>query len=133
MTPTLIELLEDRLIRDFAGYTIYNRGASYFRGGRVEIVSVNEREATCRVLGTRYYHVSLWSQGNDLNASCTCPHAESGWFCKHMVAASLSVRQYLQRHGSTAWRSVLDNTINEVEKPARRKVSKPYWFFLSLQ
>lgn len=133
MIPTLFELLDARLIRDFAGQTIYNRGAAYYRGGRVEIIAVNEREASCRVLGTRYYLVSLWGQENNLAASCTCPHADSGWFCKHMVAASLSVREYLRRYGATSWRNVLANTISEANQPARRKSPKPYWFFLSLQ
>ena len=133
LIPTLFELLDDRYIRDFAGHTIYNRGAAYYRGHRVEVVSVSDHEASCRVRGTRYYHVDLWSHDNQLMASCTCPYAESGWFCKHMVAAALSVREHLRRYGQTTWRNFLDKTIQEVGKSTRRKTPRPYWFFVSLQ
>lgn len=133
LIQTLYKLLNDRTIRDFAGNTIYSRGTEYFRAGRVEIESVNEEEASCRVRGTRYYYVTLWNQSNELAAMCTCPYADSGWFCKHMVAASLAVRVYLDEIGHVSWRNALANTLQEGEKTSRTKKTKPYWFFLSIQ
>lgn len=83
--------------------------------------------------GTRYYYVQLWNDDNDLGAMCTCPYAESGWFCKHIVAAAMAVRDYLRRYGHTSWRNVLSNTIRDGTHSTRQKSPKPYWFFNSLQ
>ncbi len=133
MNQTLLELLDEKDIRDYAGYQIFNRGTSYYGAGRVEVETVTDNDARCRVRGTRYYYVKLWNHSNELGVTCTCPHAKSGWFCKHMVAAGLAVRDYLIRYGHTSWKVILTNTIQEGLKIAKRKPPKPYWLFFSLQ
>lgn len=133
MNHTLLELLDEKEIRKFAGYKVFDRGSGYYRGGRVEVETVTDEEAFCRVRGTRYYYVNLWNHYDELGATCTCPHAQSGWFCKHMVATGLAVRDYLLSYGHASWKAVLSNTIQEGSETIRPKPSSPYWLFLSLQ
>jgi non-specific serine/threonine protein kinase len=133
VNQTLLELLDVKDIREYAGYQIFSRGEAYYRAGRVEVETATDAEARCRVRGTRYYYVNLWNHFDELGATCTCPYAENGWFCKHMAAASLAVRDYLQRYGQTSWRNVLANTLQERDKSTRQKTPRPFWFFLSLQ
>ena len=133
LAHSILDLLEEKKIRDYAGYQVLCRGLSYYRAGRVEVETATDYEARCRVRGTRYYYVNLWYHNNELGAMCTCPHADSGYFCKHMTASALAVRDYLNRYGNTSWKTVLSNTLQEGVKSSRKKKSKPYWFFISLQ
>lgn len=45
---------------------------------------------TGRVRGTESYQVRLWVEDSELAASCTCPWAAEGNFCKHCVAVGLA-------------------------------------------
>ena len=50
------------------------------------------------VVGTQPYAVGVMLSGASrvaLEASCTCPHAEDGYFCKHQVALALLMRAEL--------------------------------------
>jgi len=94
--------------------------------------SVSEKEAHCRVRGTRYYYVHMWNQDEDLGGSCTCPHVESGWFCKQKTAAALKIMAYGIRYGSSDWQTALTNflSIGPGEMPKKSKIEN--WFFPSL-
>lgn len=129
---TLLDFLTENELRDMAGPSVYQRGHAYFRANRVDIQSADLQEAQCSVRGTRLYRVELWVQSDELDLDCTCPHAESGWFCKHMVAAGLAVHTHLAKLAPSAWRSRFDRMLIE-RKPAAKKASSPYWIFLSLQ
>ncbi len=129
----LSDLVTERHLRDFAGSTIYSRGLSYFRAERVQVKYADAQEAECMVRGTSYYTVSLWlHQGNDLGATCSCPYAANGWFCKHMVAAGLAVADHLEFYGDVLWQPRLDTLMEGLQKKPRKR-SKPYWLFISLQ
>jgi non-specific serine/threonine protein kinase len=125
--------LDEKDVRNFAGYKVYNRGSAYYRSGRVEVETVTDEDAHCRVRGTRYYYVNLWNHYDELGASCTCPYAQSGWFCKHMVAAGLAVGDYLRKFGSVSWKSFLNSTIQESTKSIHKKPPSTFWLFISLQ
>ena len=110
---TLLDFLNETDTRQYGGFNIYRRGLEYYNAGRVKVESADDLEARCRVRGTRDYTVFLWVEENEMTASCTCPFAASGWFCKHMVAASLAARDHLQRYGTSSWRNLLQNTLDE--------------------
>ena len=129
---SLTDFLEENQLRQIAGSNSYERGASYYRGGRVHIQSADLLEAKCKVRGTRLYSVELWVQNNELGLMCNCPYAESGWFCKHMVAAGLAVQAHLKKIAPTEWRARFDRMLTEGSTKAT-KIAKPYWIFLSLQ
>jgi non-specific serine/threonine protein kinase len=130
---TLLHLLTHHNLRAYAGERVYRRGEEYYRLGRVRVDTVDEIEARCSVQGQRLYWVDLYVSHGDLGAMCTCPYADSGWFCKHMVAAGLAVHKHLQEYGASTWRLRLSNVLQG--RAARRSPSpvKPYWLFLSLQ
>lgn len=129
----LDELVTEQNLRDFAGSSIYTRGLAYFRAERVQVRYADEQEAECIVRGTSYYTVTLWlHQGNDLGATCSCPYAANGWFCKHMVAAGLAVADHLEYYEDFLWRPRLDILMEGFQSKSRKK-SKPYWLFISLQ
>ncbi len=127
------DLVTEQNLREFAGSSIFTRGSAYFRADRVEVKYADDQEAECLVRGTSYYTVTLWlHDGNDLGATCSCPYAENGWFCKHMVAAGLAVADYLAFYTDALWRPRLDILIKGLQSKPRKRPN-PYWLFLSLQ
>jgi len=50
---TLVDLLDEKDIRDFAGREIFKRGVAYFRAGRLVVETATNYESRCRVRGTR--------------------------------------------------------------------------------
>ncbi|MGZ8243697.1 SWIM zinc finger family protein [Methylomagnum sp.] len=75
---------------DFAGQTIFSRGETYFRQGAVSRLRDAGGKVSARVEGTELYEVALWTDGEEFNYDCTCPHAAEGNFCKHCVAVGLA-------------------------------------------
>jgi hypothetical protein len=73
-----------------AGERSFARGEEYFESGCVHSLSENLNVITAEVQGTSIYGVRLWAEDGELSASCTCPWAEDGNFCKHCVAVGLA-------------------------------------------
>ena len=69
----------------------YPRGFACYHDGRVETRVDDGPRLEARVRGTMPYVVKLWAEDDTPGWSCTCPAAEDGSFCKHCVAASLSL------------------------------------------
>lgn len=132
MKETLLDYLDERVLRNFAGSAIFARGLSYHRLGKISVLSASLDEAQCLVEGTQLYSVSLAIYQEELAVYCSCPHAESGWFCKHMVAAGLTVQQHLEENSSSRWQSRLNWLLEGAAAP-KKKTPRPYWVFLSLQ
>ena len=129
----LKNLLTERTLKEFAGYSVFSRGAKYFRSDRVQIKYADDQLAECIVRGTSYYTVKLWvHQDDDLGATCSCPYAANGWFCKHMVASGLAIVDYLGFYGDELWRPRLDILLKGIQKKKHRQ-SSLYWLFFSLQ
>ena len=84
------EELSDETLFDFAGRTIFARGAEYFEQGQVTLARDGGGNATFKVEGTQTYSTELYFEDVGLHVDCTCPHAQDGHFCKHMVAAALT-------------------------------------------
>lgn len=82
--------------RDFDS-VIRSRGDTYFRDGRVKIISIHPgQEALFKVHGSQFYQVRLrLGRNKELISSCTCPYFEGGYNCKHAWASLLEAN----RHG----------------------------------
>lgn len=78
-------------VKRLAGPRAYSRGVSYARDRRVERPEVRDGRLKATVRGTMPYLVELWDDGGGPKWSCSCPAAEDGSFCKHCVAAALSL------------------------------------------
>lgn len=84
----LLELASDR--------SIY-RGLSYYRTGAVLSVSFdNKHTITAKVKGSNHevYDVRIDLE-NPRKCKCTCPHAQSRKYCKHMVAVYFYIHPFL--------------------------------------
>lgn len=72
-----------------SGTTSFVRGEDYVR--YVHGLQVKPSQALASIQAKRVYRVELeWSNGA-LGGWCSCPHHESGNFCKHLVAVALAV------------------------------------------
>lgn len=89
------EELTDASLRDMAGEAVFDRGLAYWREDRVELLRDDASSATFEARGSDTYEVELYFEDVGLHVDCTCPHAQDGNFCKHMVAAALVWRQAL--------------------------------------
>ena len=70
---------------------IRERGAQYFRAGKVKLGLVTRDTASARVHGSDQYDVDLVLEGNTVHASCECPYsAQYGDACKHIWAMILA-------------------------------------------
>lgn len=86
--------LETRLTRDslldLAGDRSFQRGEEYVRQGYVQDLMIQDDDAlSARVTGREDYFIDLWTEGDSLQSSCTCPLGMDGIFCKHCVAVGL--------------------------------------------
>lgn len=67
---------------------ILERGMDYYHNDFVKDVNINENTLSALVEGTEPYKVSIILDSDKIiEMKCTCPYAESGKKCKHMVAA----------------------------------------------
>lgn len=109
--PDLDDWITREALRDYAGPAVFQRGESYFREGVVMRLRDEGDKVAARVRGTETYDTELWTEGDELEYYCTCPHAEEGNFCKHCVAvglAFLAERERKKRFDPTEadWRGI---------------------------
>jgi len=76
-------------IKRAAGTRAYERGVDYL--GDVEGLEITGTQITASVYGSSKYQVRLRFGADGLTGDCTCPQGRDGFFCKHCVAAGLSV------------------------------------------
>ncbi len=79
---------------------VRQRGADYFRSGRVRIESGSPSRVVATVRGSSRYTVKLEREGPEIVASCTCPYFDVDT-CKHIWAVVLAAasRGYLEGTG----------------------------------
>ncbi len=71
---------------------ILARGRDYYREGAIrDLASPEEGVFTAIAQGTRPYRVRVEIRGQRTLMDCDCPHARSGWRCKHMAALLFAV------------------------------------------
>lgn len=91
--------LTEVLSNDF-GRAIQQRGAAYFRGGRVRIESGSALRVVATLRGTSRYRVELQREGEQIQALCTCPYFDNA-LCKHIWAVIMAAEaQRLLNDGS---------------------------------
>jgi uncharacterized Zn finger protein len=77
-------------LRERAGDRVFARGEGYFRGGEVEILSLDPARVLARVSGTEDYRVELRGDGKTFSGHCACRAFSDDGFCKHLVAVGLA-------------------------------------------
>jgi uncharacterized Zn finger protein len=88
---SLADVLTLKRVRELAGEKAFARGKAYFQEGAVGLLKEESDRVQASVQGTETYRVTLSATpDNNLEYDCTCPVGDSGDFCKHAVAVSLS-------------------------------------------
>lgn len=76
------------------------RGRAYYKNGRVFDISLfGSNRAVCQVdgdSGEYTVEIEVNKKTGELIFECDCPFADEGNFCKHMVAAALELKDYLE-------------------------------------
>jgi uncharacterized Zn finger protein len=103
-----LSALSDRQLKRLSSDAIFSRAQSYVQEVRdihVPTLATGEQIAAhAKVQGSKRqpYVTRVWINSNDeLEGVCTCPNAEEGYFCKHQVAVSLKLRQFLNNETAT--------------------------------
>ena len=75
------------------------RGRAYYKDGRAwNVELVNAGKAIILVdgdSGEYTVEIEVGKKTGELIFECDCPYADEGNFCKHMVAATLELKDYL--------------------------------------
>ena len=110
------DLLSDMSLYRRAGAKTFHRGVAYAGQGRVQILSVDDHSAHFLVRGTRPmpYKVYLEELDDDLIYHCTCPVGESGAFCKHCVAAAITLRRSLSKEEKAPRKPKWERTVSKL-------------------
>lgn len=100
--------LSDRQLKRLSSDAVFSRAQGYLNEVRdIHVPPVRTGEqiaAQANVKGSkrRPYTTRVWITMKDkLEGECTCPNAEEGYFCKHQVAVSLKLRQFLNNESAT--------------------------------
>lgn len=83
---------DDELI-ERAGPAAFKRGQGYWRAGRIALNKVSATALAGEAHGTETYSLWLKHAKGDWQWDCSCPAADGGGFCKHLVAAVLTARE----------------------------------------
>lgn len=112
---------DDELIA-LAGPAAFKRGQGYWRAGRVALSKVSAMALAGEAHGTETYSLWLKQAKGGWQWDCSCPAADDGALCKHLVAAVLTARE-----------EVLDDVDEGAAPPKRRAKADDLLTFLRAQ
>lgn len=78
-------------LRSVAGHAAFDRGEAYHAAGLASVVTADADEVLAEVRGSELYRVRLRGSGSEMSGDCTCPAFKRDGWCKHLVAAALTV------------------------------------------
>jgi len=102
-----------------AGERSYSRGLEYVDA--VRNLQIGAGEITATVYGTDEYEIVLDLNVDGASGECSCPYGQEGFFCKHLVAAGLTVLRRggdlpQQRAAAAAKAQVLDTWLDGLSR-----------------
>lgn len=98
-------VLSDSALCTAGSGSIYDRALDYANTSSIEVSEEDplpEPALRAFVRGSELYQTEIWIEDDQIAGSCSCPHAEEGWFCKHQTALALLWRQRLAAPPSAA-------------------------------
>jgi len=99
MSASFLDTITAEYIRSISNNSVYSRGLSYRRNGRVHNLSYNNGELAAEVEGseTAPYSVFIFSDEEEIyEMNCECLYASDGETCKHVVATLL---EWIEQRG----------------------------------
>jgi tetratricopeptide (TPR) repeat protein len=110
-------MLSDEELLQLAGAQALQRGRAYHRERRIVLARRDADWIEGEAAGSDLYELCLRRDGGEWVWDCTCPAADDGSFCKHLVAAVLTARD-----GDTA---AVGNSGEPVPAPRKRRAGQP--------
>lgn len=86
-------MLTDAELKELAGAAAFARGRAYHADGRVRLLREGENGIEAEAEGNELYRLWLKRERSEWRWGCSCPAADDGSFCKHLVAAALAWRE----------------------------------------
>lgn len=86
-------MLKDNELLALAGEQAFKRGRGYCRDGRIALSRHDDDGLEGEAEGSETYSLWIKREGADWRWDCSCPAADDGAFCKHLVAAALTARE----------------------------------------
>ena len=82
-----VAMMSDAQLADLAGAGAFTRGREYWRAQRVTLSMHSATALAGEARGSHLYALWLKRKGAYRTWDCSCPAAEDGSLCKHLVAA----------------------------------------------
>lgn len=97
---------------------ILQRGKQYYDAHKVKKLKYTDGRWMASVWGSRVYEVEIdLDADNEIDEmTCTCPHAQSGEYCKHMAAVLMTIEKRQK-----ASRSQIRSAVDSAKKPEEEK------------
>ena len=109
-------MLSDAELKELAGAAAFSRGRGYYADGRVRLLKSGKAQFEAEAEGSETYRLWLKRDGKGWRWDCSCPAADDGGFCKHLVAAVL-----LWRDGNPEPQTEQDDLLDYLRmQPAER-------------
>lgn len=92
MSNSFLDSITVKYIKSVTDHGVFDRGLSYYKGGRVSNLEYGDGELTAEVEGSEsfpYDVVIIANKREICDMYCTCLYASGGDTCKHIVAALL--------------------------------------------
>src|SRR5215211_7177147 len=100
MPALTLELIANFPLSRYADPGSIQRGRAYYKDNRVwDVELVNAGKAVIIVNGDSGEYtveIEVSKKTGELLFECDCPYADKGNFCKHIVAAALALKDYLE-------------------------------------
>ena len=106
MPSKFIHLLSQEFLRQLSGLNAFHEGNRYFERDLVYGLQEDDNTITAKVQGMYKYDVKIWTDGNSLRHTCTCPTGYE--LCKHCVAVGLAWLKETNSDASSNGKSVVD-------------------------
>lgn len=82
----------DLNLSEYFDANVRAKGLKYYKEDRILSLKSNEENYKAKVEGGNVYDVFINLERNTIkNMSCTCPHAQRGFNCKHMAAVCFAI------------------------------------------
>lgn len=86
-------MLSDSELKELAGAKAFDRGRGYYTDGRVRLLRQGAQQIEAEAAGNETYRLWLKREKSTWHWGCSCPAADDGSFCKHLVAAAILWRE----------------------------------------
>ncbi len=118
MALITLENLDANNYSFYGDYQNFLRGRGLYNDKKVTVTDFKGRQATCQVFDNKQvYTIVIEAQSKkQVSSSCICSQASSGRICKHIIAAVLMLRDYVEQNAKDRWQYRLNMALENTPK-----------------